>query len=252
MRRRRRARRRRRRRRRARGISPASRRGWYAGPGCARGGTRALTIVTGVPRSGTSLVMQMLAAGGHPDRERRRAPRRPGQPPRLLRAGGGQAPGARRLLAARDGRPRREAGPHAAAVASAGSTLRVLLVRRRLDEVLASQRVMLARRGAAPDPAEDARLLPALEEQLARLERWLEARERPRLAPDRPRRAGRRARPRLAARIDAFLGGGLDAAAMAACVDPALHRQRGASAHAARSSSAAARGGWRSARASAR
>ena len=102
---------------------------------------------------------------------------------------------------------------------------RVLLVRRRLDEVLASQRVMLARRGEAPEPAEDARLLPALEAQLARLERELGARSE--LAWLALEHAELVREPALAAaRIEHFLGGGLDAAAMAACVDPALHRQR--------------------------
>jgi len=102
---------------------------------------------------------------------------------------------------------------------------RVEALRRRLDEVLASQRVMLARRGAAPDEAEEARLLPALEEQLARLERWLDAREG--LVWLRVDHAELVAEPaRVAARINAFLGGGLDEGAMAACVEPALYRQR--------------------------
>ena len=96
---------------------------------------------------------------------------------------------------------------------------------RRLDEVLASQRVMLARRGSAPDPAEDARLLPVLEAQLAGLERWLAARED--LAWLGIEYAELLAEPdRAAARINAFLGGGLDEGAMAGCVDPALHRER--------------------------
>jgi hypothetical protein len=103
--------------------------------------------------------------------------------------------------------------------------VRVLLVRRRLDEVLASQRVMLARRGAEPDPAEDLRLRPALEEQLARLERWLDARED--LVWLGIEHAELIAEPgRVAARVNAFLGGGLDEASMAACVEPTLHRQR--------------------------
>ena len=120
------------------------------------------------------------------------------------------------------------------------------MVRRRLDEVLASQRVMLARRGPAPDDAEDARLLPVLEAQLARLERWLDARED--LAWLRIDYAELVAEPGpVAARMNAFLGGGLDEGAMAACVDPALHRQRLLGRPSRR-----ARGGWRSARASAR
>jgi len=184
-----------------------------------------LTIVTGVPRSGTSLVMQMLAAGGFPvasDGVRRADPDNP--------RGYFELEAARRLARDASWLP----GIAGRAVKLVHTLLpslppdlryRVLIVRRRLDEVLASQRVMLARRGAAPDEAEEARLLPALEEQLARLERWLDAREG--LVWLRVDHAELVAEPaRVAARINAFLGGGLDEGAMAACVEPALYRQR--------------------------
>ena len=184
-----------------------------------------LTIVTGVPRSGTSLVMQMLAAGGLPvasDGVRRADEDNP--------RGYFELEAARRL-------PRDAswlAGISGCAVKLVhtlvpslppGRHYRVLLVRRRLDEVLASQRVMLTRQGRTPDEREDARLLPVLTEQLAQLERWLTARED--LAWLGIDYAELVAEPgREAARMSAFLGGGLDSAAMAASVDPALHRQR--------------------------
>lgn len=186
---------------------------------------RSVTIVTGVPRSGTSLVMQMLAAGGLPiatDGVRRADPDNPRgylelEAARSLARDASWLPGV--------------AGRAVKLVHTLVPSLppdlryRVLLVRRRLDEVLASQRVMLARRGAAPELAEDARLLPVLEEQLAGLERWLAAREDlVWLGID---YAELIAEPdRVAARMNAFLGGRLDADAMAGCVDPALHRQR--------------------------
>jgi len=186
---------------------------------------KSVTIVTGVPRSGTSLVMQMLAAGGLPvlsDGVRGPDADNPHgyfefEPAKRLARDAAWLP-----LAA--GRAVKLAHTLVASLPP-GLPYRVLLVRRRLDEVLASQRVMLARVGAAPDPAENARLLPALEAQLARLERELAARadlswlglEHAELVRE----------PVLAAaRLNHFLGGGLDASAMAACVDPALHRQR--------------------------
>jgi LPS sulfotransferase NodH len=184
-----------------------------------------VTIVTGVPRSGTSLVMQMLAAGGHPvasDGVRRADPDNP-RGYFELEAARGLARDASWVPAL--------AGRAFKLVHTLLPSLppelhyRVLFVQRRLDEVLASQRVMLARRGPAPDSAEDARLLPALEEQLARTERWLDAEAG--LAWLRIEHAELIAAPGpAAARIRDFLGGGLDAAAMAACVDPSLHRQR--------------------------
>jgi len=189
------------------------------------GQDESVTIVTGVPRSGTSLVMQMLAAGGHPvasDGVRRADPNNP--------RGYFELEAARRL--ARDaswlpGIAGRAVKLVHTLVPSLPPDLhfRVLMVRRRLDEVLASQRVMLARWGPAPDDAEDARLLPVLEAQLARLERWLGARED--FAWLRIDYGALVAEPGpVAARMNAFLGGGLDEGAMAACVDPALHRQR--------------------------
>ena len=138
---------------------------------------RSLTIVTGVPRSGTSLVMQMLAAGGLPiasDGVRRADPDNPRgyfelQAARSLARDASWLPG----IAGRAVKLVHTLMPSL----PPGILYKVLFVRRRLDEVLASQRVMLARRGSAPDLAEDARLLPVLEEQLAELERWLDARE---------------------------------------------------------------------------
>ena len=76
-----------------------------------------VTIVTGVPRSGTSLVMQMLAAGGHPiasDGVRRADADNPRGYFELEAA---RAARARRLLAPGARGPRGEAGPHAGALA---------------------------------------------------------------------------------------------------------------------------------------
>jgi hypothetical protein len=185
----------------------------------------ALTIVTGVPRSGTSLVMQMLAAGGHPiatDGVRAADADNP--------RGYFELEAARRLTRDASWLP-----PLAGRALKLVHTLvpllpsdlryRVLLVRRRLDEVLDSQRVMLTRLDAAPDPEEDERLLPALAAQLARLEVWLGA--QPGLPWLRIEHAELIAQPaRVAQRMAGFLGGGLDADAMATCVEPALHRQR--------------------------
>ncbi len=102
---------------------------------------------------------------------------------------------------------------------------RVLLARRRIAEVLRSQERMLARRGRHPQPLAPERLAAVLARQLEEAEAWMAA------------QAGWRvlridfgalvADPPEAARaIDLFLGGGLERAAMAAAVDPALHRER--------------------------
>jgi hypothetical protein len=121
-----------------------------------------LVIVSGLPRSGTSLVMQMLAAGGLPiltDGERaadvdnpagylewepiRRLPRQP----ELMRQAAGKAVKVVSPLLAH---------------LPAGHRYRVLFVDRPIDEVLQSQQTMRARRGQPPMPA-PARMRSALE-----------------------------------------------------------------------------------------
>ncbi len=186
---------------------------------------QSVTIVSGVPRSGTSLVMQMLAAGGLPPlSDGVRAPDEDNprgyfefEPAKRVARDAGWLPRAA-------GRAVKLAHTLLASLPQ-GLPYRVLLVRRRFDEVLASQGVMLARRGAAADPAQDARLLALFEAQLARLERELAARSD--VAWLAVEHAELVRQPALAAaRINHFLGGGLDTGAMAACVEPALHRQR--------------------------
>jgi hypothetical protein len=81
---------------------------------------------------------------------------------------------------------------------------------------------MLERRGA-PGADDDARMEALFLRHLAATEQWLEARPGMRtLAVDYPETLA--APGDTARRVAAFLGGGLDAAAMAAAVDPALRR----------------------------
>ena len=61
-----------------------------------------IVIVSGLPRSGTSLMMQMLDKGGLGSRHRQRPHARHRQSPRLLRARAGQTDQGRRVVAARD------------------------------------------------------------------------------------------------------------------------------------------------------
>lgn len=104
---------------------------------------------------------------------------------------------------------------------------RVLLVRRAMSEVMASQQAMLARRGEAPLGNAEVALAAAFARELVETERWIAARA-----------AGRGcvlehgrilAEPQESALTVAGWVGlpGLDIAAMAAVVDAALHRQRG-------------------------
>ena len=110
-----------------------------------------------------------------------------------------------------------------------GHRYRIVFVDRDLREVLASQRAMLdhlGRRGAALPPG---RLADVFTAQVERVLEWAARQQNVALLRvnyrdliDEPRAQARR--------INTFLGGTLDEAAMAAVVDPSLYRQRHAAA----------------------
>ena len=107
----------------------------------------------------------------------------------------------------------------------AGREYRLLLMRRDLREVVASQRAMLERCGRLPDGPSDERLAQIFGAQLEEVVRWAAARpEVALLGVD----YNRLVRDPLgtAREVCAFLGFGLDAEDMAAAVIPALYRQR--------------------------
>jgi len=182
-----------------------------------------ITVVSGLPRSGTSMLMQMLEAGGLPlftDAERVADPSNPR----------GYYEHVRIKALARDNTWLAEAEGHVVKVIAQllrhlpdGFDYRVVFLDRDLDEVLASQSAMLQRLGRPA--AKPTVLRPVFERQLAEAKRWLDAYPRADVlyVPHRDVIAEPAAQ---AARINAFLGGALDENAMAATVDPALHRQR--------------------------
>ena len=183
-----------------------------------------LTIVSGLPRSGTSLMMRMLEAGGVPvlvDNLRGADVDNPRgyyefEPVKTLKSNAdwvasslGKAVKMVYLLIY-------DLPPDV--------DYRVLFMHRHLDEVLASQQVMLDRLGK-PGRLDDARMAGLFRGQIDGFTAW--ARQRPHIrvldvnyndvvggpAP-------------IAAEIDRFLGGGLDVEAMARVVEPSLYRNR--------------------------
>lgn len=183
-----------------------------------------VTVVSGVPRSGTSLLMQMLAAGGLPplsDATRGADAHNPRgyfeyAPVRRL-------PRDASWLAAAEGRAVKVIHARVPALPP-GPAYRVVLVRRDLREVVASQDAMLG--DAAPPGPDAGRLAAIFAEELAELERCCARRQIPLLelayADVLRDPAG------AAARLARFLGGGLDEAAMARAVDPSLRHHRAA------------------------
>ena len=189
-----------------------------------------ITVVSGLPRSGTSLMMQMLAAGGIPPlTDESRVP--DASNPR----GYLELEAVKRLKTDQSWLPQARGKavkiihlllPELAGGA-AGDALgyRVVMMRRPVAEVVASQRAMLARQGRASAAVPDAQLEKLFADQLARVERWLEGRLEFAVCPvDYPDLVAHPAE--TAARLNAFLGGGLDEAAMMQAVDPALYREK--------------------------
>lgn len=189
---------------------------------------RPIVVVSGLPRSGTSMAMTMLQAGGMPimtDGLRGADESNPKGYFELERVKELDKNGSTAWL--------KDARGKAVKIISFLLTYlpetndyRVIFMQRDLREVLASQNRMLVQRGQAPGtPDEDARMLRHYETHLAQVGRFMDRRRcfsvlrvDYRSAIERPREA--------AARINAFVGGRLDVDSMAAVSDRSLYRNR--------------------------
>ena len=188
---------------------------------------QSLIVVTGLPRSGTSMFMQMLAAGGmailtdglrEPDEDNPRGYLEFEPVKNLLKDSSWLREG--------KGKAVKIVAPLLAALPP-GLPCRVILIERDIDEVLDSQQRMLEHRGTAPPETPQRRKLLRDEylRTIARVRTLLEQRPLTRLLPVEHRLAI--ADPAgMAEKVNRFLGGGLDVARMAAAVDQKLHRNR--------------------------
>ena len=190
--------------------------------------SESLIVVSGLPRSGTSMFMQMLAAGGLPlltdarreaDEDNPRGYLEYEPVKNILRDTG--------FLRGCAGKAVKIVAPLLSALPP-GLPCRVILSERDLDEVLDSQQKMIARRGRetqASKPEGRALLREEYVKTLARVKAMLA--RRPQTALLIMDHAFAIANPTAAAaQINEFLGGTLDTAKMAAAVDPKLHRNR--------------------------
>jgi hypothetical protein len=132
-----------------------------------------ITIVSGLPRSGTSLMMQMLEAGGMPilsDYRRAADADNPGgyyeyEPVKQLKNNPASIEAAR-------GKAVKIISELLTAVPPQYSYV-VIFMRRSMAEILASQRQMLIRRGKEAGGIDDAALGTLFEKHLRRVESWL-------------------------------------------------------------------------------
>jgi hypothetical protein len=185
-----------------------------------------VVVVTGLPRSGTSLLMQMLAAGGidvlsdglrRADEDNPRGYLEYAPVKNLLND-------SKWLFEAR-GRAIKIVAPLLGALPR-GLCCRVILCRRNLDEVLDSQERMLSRRDGPSMTTERRRIL---KDEYGRTLDGVKAMllRRPGTDHLEIEHAGAISDSLATAlRINTFLGGRLDVAKMAAAVEPHLHRNR--------------------------
>ena len=104
-------------------------------------------------------------------------------------------------------------------------TYKILFMRRKMDEILASQRRMLERRGEDSGAIDDAEMARLFEAHVAQIHRWMD--QQPYLTYLDVDYNEVLADPVLClAQVDDFLALSLDLKAMAAVVDPTLYRQR--------------------------
>jgi len=185
-----------------------------------------ITIVSGLPRSGTSMMMKMLEAGGmlpYTDNIRTADDDNPKGYYEFERV---------KKLPDGDTNWLPDAGGKAVKVISAllehlpaEYNYRVLFMQRKMEEILASQKQMLIRSGQPTDRVGDEQLADMYGKHLAKVKTWLENQANMRviyldynqMLVD-PQKS--------ADQVNIFLGEGLDPQAMAAVVDTSLYRQR--------------------------
>jgi hypothetical protein len=189
---------------------------------------RPIVVVSGLPRSGTSLMMQMLQAGGlEIVTDARRGPddSNPKGYFELEAVKDLDKGGRHEWLAAARGKAVKVVSPLVRRLPPTYD-YRVIFMQRDLDELVASQNRMLADRGAPQDDAQNERIKTLYRAHVDDTLRILRA--RPRVATLVVDHGEAVARPAdAAARVSRFLGGRLDVARMAAAADPSLHRHRG-------------------------
>lgn len=184
-----------------------------------------LTIVSGLPRSGTSMAMRMIDQGGIPaliDEIRKPDDDNP--------------------KGYYEFEPVKQTKQDASWLETAAGKVvkmvyrllydlpnthqyRVVFMKRRLEQVIASQNLMLERRGKAGGSLSDEQLLATFRKEIEKVERWLAAQSNFETLYVMYNDALEDAGPAVNA-INEFLGGDLDTATMQAVVDQSLYRQR--------------------------
>jgi len=185
-----------------------------------------LSIVSGLPRSGTSMMMQMIDAGGigaltdnvrKPDEDNPKgyyefeAVKRTRKDASWLQDAPGKVVKMVHLLLLD---------------LPLNRQYRVVFMRRNLEEVVASQDIMLERRGKQNTDLAKDRVIQVFQAQLKQVDQWVRDHSDVfKILYVDYNQVMRDPRPTVAA-VNEFLGGDLDTEAMAKVVDPSLYRER--------------------------
>ena len=187
---------------------------------------KTITIVSGLPRSGTSMMMKMLEAAGIPpltDEIREADADNPKGYYEFERV---------KKLNQGDTEWLEEAQGKSVKVIAAllrhlppTFDYKVIFMRRSLDETLKSQKQMLIRRGEPTDKVSDEEMATLFRKHLQQIESWM-ARQPNVEVLNVDYNAVMRDPRTQAQQVNQFLGGSLDVERMAGVVDAALYRQR--------------------------
>jgi hypothetical protein len=184
-----------------------------------------ITIVSGLPRSGTSLMMQMLQAGGMQVlTDGRREPDESN--PRGYFEHEGVKHGRKDLSWLEQARGKTVKVIHLLLLQlPLDRNYRVVFMLRNLEEVIASQRAMLQKQGRADTKLTDAKLAAVFETQLDQVRQWLAEHANFHVLYINHASLIENLLA-TAEQINQFLGGNLLVTNIAGAVRPELHRQR--------------------------
>ena len=189
--------------------------------------TNPITIVSGLPRSGTSMMMQVLEAGGIPALKDDIRVADEDNPK-------GYYEFERVKQIAQDQAWLEDAKGRVVKMVSAlllqlppTYTYKVIFMRRKIEEVLASQKAMLGRKGEAPSPVGDDKMAALFRKHLDQVEKWVAGQPNIEVLYVHYNEVLAEPRPQMD-QINRFLGGALDVEKMVSVVDRTLYRQRDA------------------------
>ncbi|MGA2002566.1 MAG: hypothetical protein ABSG70_04245 [Terriglobales bacterium] len=184
-----------------------------------------ITIVSGLPRSGTSLMMQMLAAGGMPalsDGERKADTDNPKGYLEWERIK--QLPKDPSLIAEAEGKVVKVISQLILSLPD-DHEYRIIFMQRPMPEVLKSQEEMLKRRGTYEGGGDTTPIEQAFQRHLIEVNKWLASKPNVKVCRVHYHRVLREPQA-VAEEVAGFVGTPLDLPAMVGQVDGSLYRNR--------------------------